>query len=305
VTVYTLPSLEPVADVHAEVLKMLMVPLVVRDDNVPPLQLNCSLAPGAPTNSRLYSVAKRFYWSPTRAQAPGTYPITVRVVDQNKPVLSNEMTFNVIVNDYIETTAGSTALLTGTNGSVPIDLFSSAPLSGLQTVLHLPGDRLRNLSVESLAPALATVTLQSPDSNTAAITIAATMGNTLQGTQSLARLNFATVAGQISSFAPLHLESVTPTRADAGLAPTILANDGRVAILGTQPLVDARMANGVREVIVYGKVGVTYQLQYATNLVNPIWTLRSQVAFTNFSRVFLPGNTPPTNRPGFFRARQG
>ena len=165
-------------------------------------------------------------------------------------------------------------------------------------------DRYAPVDLFALAPALATVTLQSLDSNTAAITLSAIAGNTLQGTQTLARLNFLAATGQVSSFAPLHLQSVTFTRAEAGPAPTILANHGRAAIIGTQPLMDARLTNGVRELVVYGKAGVTYQVQYATNLLNATWTLRSQVTFTNLSRSFLPGNTPPTNRPGFFRARQ-
>jgi len=303
VTVYSLPSLEPMPDIPAEVLKPLVVPLIVNDANQPPLLLNLSLAPGAPTNSRVHAVSQSFHWTPNRAQSPGTHPVTVRVVDQTRPFLSNQMTFNVVVKDYVEATVGSTALLVGTNGSVPIDFFSSAPLSELQAVVQLPGERLQNLSVEALAPALATVTLQSPDANTAAITIAASACNTLQVTQTLAWLNFTAVAGQASSFTPLHLESVTPIHVEPGLPPTVLANHGRVVLIGTQPLLDARMNNGGREVVVYGKAGVTYQLQYATNLLNPIWTLRSQVAFTNLSRSFFPGNTPPTNRPGYFRAR--
>jgi hypothetical protein len=304
VSIYVMPELEPVPDIYAEVLRTLGVSNFVHDANQPPLQLMYSLAPGAPTNSRIHALTGRFSWTPTRSQAPGTYPITVRIVDPTRHLLSNEMTFRVIVNDYVETTVGSTALLVGTNGFVPLDFFSSTPLSELHAVVQLPGAKLRNLSVDALAPALATVTLQSPDSNTAAITIAATAGNQLQGTQALARLTFFTPAGQTSSFAPIHLESVMPILASPGPAPTILANHGRAAIIGTQPLIDARLTNGARELVIYGRVGTTYHLQYATNLANPTWTLRSQFTFTNISRSFFPANIPPTNRPAYFRARQ-
>jgi len=304
VTIYTLPSLQTVPEIHAEVLRSLSVSNFVHDANQPPLQLRFSLAPEAPTNAHVHALTGRFFWTPTRPQAPSTNFITVRAVDPTRTVLSNSMTFTVIVNDYLELTAGSAVMLAGTNGFAPIDFFSSAPLLGFQTVLHVPGDRLTDLSVEALAPGLATVALFAPDSNTASITFTATPGNTLQGTQRLAQLRFTAAPGQSSAFLPLHIDSVTPTRADPGLAPTLLANHGRVAIIGTQPLIDARLNNGAREILVYGRAGLTYQLQYATNFANPIWTLRSQVTFTNLSRIFLPGNTPPTNRPSFFRARQ-
>src|SRR5262249_31166202 len=78
VTVYSLPSLEPVPDVLAEVLRPLVVHLVVHDSNQPPLLFTWSLAPGAPTNAYIHSLTGRFSWTPTRAHAPGTYAITAR-----------------------------------------------------------------------------------------------------------------------------------------------------------------------------------------------------------------------------------
>jgi hypothetical protein len=304
VTVYTLPSLQPVPEIHAEVLRPLTVSNFVHDANQPPLLLSFSLAPEAPTNAHIHALTGRFSWTPSRAQAPSTNSFTVRAVDPTRTILSNSMTFTVIVNDYFELTAGSSVLVAGTNSVAPIDCFSSAPLLGVQTVLQVPGARLTDLSVEVLAPELATAALLTPDSNTASITFTATPGNTLQGTQRLAQLRFTAAPGQSSVFVPLHVDSVIPTRADPGPAPTVLANHGRAVILGTQPLIDARLNHGVREIFVYGRVGLTYQLQYTTNLANPIWTLRSQATFTNLFRSFLPGNTPPTNRSSFFRARQ-
>ena len=304
VAIYTLPRLAPVSEIHAEVLRPVSVSNFVHDANQPPLPLTFSLAPGAPTNARIHSLTGRFSWTPNRAQAPSTNLITVRVDDLTRPVLSNSMTFTVIVNDFVELTAGSPVLLAGTNGFAALDCFSSTPLLDLQTVLQVPGARLTNLTLEALAPQLATVSLLMPDSNTAAITMTATPGNTLQGTQRLAMLHFTAAAGQSSAFLPLHIDSIALTRADQGPTPTLLANHGRAVIIGSQPLLDARVNNGVREIFVYGKIGLTYQLQYTTNFANPTWTLRGQATFTNLSRIFLPVNTPPTNRPSFFRARQ-
>jgi hypothetical protein len=53
---------------------------------------------------------------------------------------------------------------------------------------------------------------------------------------------------------------------DGGLAPTPLVNDGRVIVLGEQPLLEARtLSANQREVAVYGLPGRTYTLESSTH----------------------------------------
>ena len=163
-----------------------------------------------------------------------------------------------------------------------------------------------NLWIESLAPQIATASLQPSDANTTILNFTAMAGQTISGTQHLARLHFTTVPGQASSFVPLDLGSMNGARAAAGNAPTLLANDGRVVVVGAKPLVEAR-AKGAnqREVTLYGKRSTTYVIEYATNLVNGgTWRTRGTVfaaSMTNMTQTLLL-NTPAP--PVFFRARQ-
>jgi hypothetical protein len=308
VDVYSLPALAPVPEMVADVLSQLSFQVTALDANSPPLDLIFTLAPDASEGANIHPATGRFTWTPSRAQAATTNLITVQVVDANRPVLYNETTFSVIVRDYVEATAGSLVMLANTNGAVPLDFYSSAELESLECVLQLPAERFSNLSIEELAPALAGTTLVMTGPGTATVTFTALPGNTLQGTQQLARLHFFANDGQTSAFVPLVVSSVQSTRADEGLAPTHLANDGRITVIGTQPLLENRFStNGQREVVVYGRPGVNYPVQYATNLANGgTWFPRGTASMgTNLVRVVPVGNTvPPISvRAVFYRAR--
>ena len=161
------------------------------------------LLAGAPTNASINATSGVFRWTPLLTQAPSTNVIMVRATDDGVPPLSDTKSFVVTVNDYLQVTAGSTVLFAGTNGSVPIDIYSTAEMLGLDCVLHFAGDRLSNLSVEALDPATAAVSLAMPDLNTAVLTFTAAAGRTMQGTQHLALLHFTAMGGQTSAFLPL------------------------------------------------------------------------------------------------------
>jgi len=110
---------------------------------------------------------------------------------------------------------------------------------------------LTNVTVEAQAPQLATLALQMSASNTAVITFTATPDHILQGTQHLARLRFRAVPGQTSAFVPLHITSLIGTRAGTSLAPTPLAKDGRVVVVGTQPLLEPILGSSLRQLMIY------------------------------------------------------
>ena len=174
-------------------------------------------------------------------------------------------------------------------------------------MIRFAGSRLTNLTVEAMAPDLATVTLQKPDANTAALSIAAVDGQILQGTQRLARLSFTAVTNQTSAFVPLELDSMHGAMAQAATRPTLMSTGGRIAIIGAQPLVDAHFsATGARELGLYGRRNATYIVQYSTNLANLTnWLQRGNAIAmgTNIFHTVPVGNIPNTNLPAVFRAR--
>ncbi len=64
-----------------------------------PKTLTYSLDPGFPTGASINSSNGVFTWTPTEAQGPGTYSITIRVTDNSAPPLSATNTFTVTVTE--------------------------------------------------------------------------------------------------------------------------------------------------------------------------------------------------------------
>ena len=287
-TVVAPPFVEAVPDIVTDVMTRVSFTTGVTDPNTPPLKLTYALAPGAPTNATVNPTNGMFRWTPPRTAAGSTNPITIRVVDATRAALSNAVTFNIIVRDYIEMMAGTNVLRTGTAGSVAIDFYTSTRLTELQSTLQFDTTRFSGLTVEALDPAQASVTLQTLDPQTIALTFTATTGQSLIGTQRLARLRYTAVAGQISAFVPLHFTTLSETRLTPGQPATPLAVDGRIAVIGFQPLIEAvRSSTGARSLTLYGTPGTTNAIQQTTNLFNAsAWTLRGNVTMgTNLVRT--------------------
>jgi hypothetical protein len=303
--VFVVPTLAPIPDAFAEVLRPLVLRNVVTDPNVPPLKLTYSLA-GGPTNATLNASNGVFRWRPTRLQAPSTNVFTARFVDPLRPLINGSMDFTVFVKDYVEVTAGSTITLVGETNSVPLDVFSSAELLDLRYALHFPPDQLGNLWLEPLMPGRATASMQAAGADTIAFTFTALPGQSLQGTQRLARLHFTAPAGQNSGFAPLRLDSMSAEVAAAGVEPTQLVADGRVVVVGSQPLLEARYRTATqREVTLYGRRATTYVIEVSTNqMAAGSWRTRGTIpaaSMTNLTQSIIL-NTPAP--PVFYRVRQ-
>jgi hypothetical protein len=69
------------------------------DSDVSPNQLTFELDPGAPTDAMIDAASGVFTWTPTEAQGPGSYGITVRVTDNGSPPLSDTGSFTVTVTE--------------------------------------------------------------------------------------------------------------------------------------------------------------------------------------------------------------
>jgi len=304
--VYTLPTLNPVPTLLAEVLKPLHYTNTLTDQNIPPLQLVYSLAPGAPTNAYVHPNTGIFRWTPNRTQAPSTNLITLQVSDPRSPLLQQTTSFTVQVNDYIELSAGSIPVLAGETNHVALDVFSSLELLDLQCTLRYPSERLTDLWLEPMIPQAATATAQAIDPNTLQLHFIAQAGQSLQGTQHLGRLHFKAQAGQSSAFVPLSLSSMTTAAAATatGLAPTLLINDGRAVVIGTKPLLEARInATNQQEVTLYGRRNTTYFIEYSTNAPTGPWRNRGGVLGASMSNLYQTLIITTPKPPVFFRAR--
>lgn len=67
------------------------------DSDLPLQSLRFSLDPGSPDGAAVDAVTGAFSWTPSAAQSPGSYAITVRVTDDGTPSLSDAQTFSVAV----------------------------------------------------------------------------------------------------------------------------------------------------------------------------------------------------------------
>ena len=142
--------------------------------------------------------------------------------------------------------------------------------------------------------------------NTAALTFTVMPGQSLQGTQRLARLHFTAAAAQASSFVPLDLDSMSAAVMAAGVEPTLLINDGRAVVVGARPLLEARLKPGnQREITLYGRRSTTYIIEYTTNMASGLtWRARGTIfgsSMTNLTQSLILNLPPP---PVYYRARQ-
>ena len=69
------------------------------DPNTPANTLTFSLDAGAPTGASIDSLTGEFTWTPTEAQGPGTYNVTVRVTDDGTPSLDDFETIEITIGE--------------------------------------------------------------------------------------------------------------------------------------------------------------------------------------------------------------
>src|SRR5439155_46940 len=126
--------------------------LTATESDVPANTITWSLTLGPPASPtrRSCDLTGAFSWTPTEAQGPGTYPVTVTATDNGSPVLANSASFTITVNEV-----NSAPVLapignkTGTVGT-PVTFTASA------TDSDVPANTL-TFSLDAGAPAGATI----------------------------------------------------------------------------------------------------------------------------------------------------
>lgn len=91
------PKLTPIPNQIAEATRQLSFTVVATDPDLPANGLTFSLSDGAPTGAAIDASTGAFTWIPITAQSPGTNTITIRVIDDGKPPLTDSKTFQVVV----------------------------------------------------------------------------------------------------------------------------------------------------------------------------------------------------------------
>jgi hypothetical protein len=94
----TAPVLAAIGDKTVNELATLSFTATATDAQSPPQTLTYSLDAGAPAGAAI-TAAGAFTWTPTEAQGPGSFSITIRVTDNGSPVLDDFETITVTVNE--------------------------------------------------------------------------------------------------------------------------------------------------------------------------------------------------------------
>jgi VCBS repeat-containing protein len=120
------------------------------DDDVPANILTYSLDVGAPAGATIDPSTGAFAWTPTEAQGPGTYPMTVRVTDNGIPARSDFETIQVTVGEV------NAAPMLAVVGNKMVDEEASLAFAATATDADLPANTLA-FSLDAGAPAGASI----------------------------------------------------------------------------------------------------------------------------------------------------
>src|SRR5204862_6050991 len=91
----TAPELAAIADQSVDEGTLLQLVAGATDADVPANTLVFSLDAGAPAGAAISAGTGVFSWTPSEAQGPGDYSVTVRVTDNGTPALGASGTFPI------------------------------------------------------------------------------------------------------------------------------------------------------------------------------------------------------------------
>jgi hypothetical protein len=204
--------------------------------------------------------------------------------------------------DYLVVGVGSTSVQAGKATVVPVYLTCSDGFTNVSLKVGWPGTNFPNPSLSSLASGLRSGTLQNHGTNLV-IALKTATGQTLQGTNLIAQLNFQTVTNQPSAFINLPVAITAANKPNGTAYTNRFPQAGQVAVVNDLPLLQvAPSGNSGLALTLFGKVGTNYQVQCATNLVAPVnWFPLNTYNLTNVAQTL---NLNPTNPVVMYRVQQ-
>jgi hypothetical protein len=248
----------------------------------------------APSGASINPTNGNFSWTPACDQGSTTNLITIWAMDNSMPQLSNSVTFAVFVGECVQVSIGSTVMQIGTTSSVPVNLLSTVALTNLNFTVNYLSNRFENWSFtpNPSNDAIDGHTSAALDPAHAAFGFGTKSGRVFQGPALAGNVAFSAVSNS-SAFLPLTIENIQGTKSDGSLAGNTVGLNGRVVVIGPQPLVEGWMATNGRMLTLYGNPGASYQIAYNTNLLATNWLSAWRVPMTNLAEVFLADQTSP------------
>src|SRR5439155_6646917 len=122
------------------------------DSDVPANTITWSLTLGTPaaTGATIASGTGAFSWTPTEAQGPGVYPVTVTATDNGSPVLAGTAGFTITVNEV------NSAPVLAAIGNKTVNELATLAFTATATDSDVPANTL-TFSLDAGAPAGATI----------------------------------------------------------------------------------------------------------------------------------------------------
>lgn len=215
-----------------------------------------------------------------------------------------QTTSATVGNEFLAVYVGSTLVITGQAGGVTVNGNSSVESATINVTLDIPPGHLTNFALQALAPELnpGASTVTPLGGSSWLLHFTAQSGQSFSGAKQLGQLTFTAVAGQSSAFVPLQVTSLAATRPDASPVSQLVAQSGRVVVVGYQPLLEAlRAPDGSRTLMLYARPNATYAIEYANALSGSNrWTSWVRVPMTDLSTTLQP--TQPIEPSVFYRA---
>ena len=206
--VNSVPVLSAIGDQSINESNALTLTATASDSDLPANTLAFSLDAGAPSGAAINSTTGQFSWTPTEAQGPGVFPITVRVTDNGTPSLNATRSFTVTVNEVnsaptLAAIAGQTVnegnllsfTATGSDTDIPGNTLSYTIENG-PTGMAINGSTglITWTPTESQGPGSVTVTVRVTDNGSPALS--GTTSVTVQVNEVNSAPTLATVSNQ-------------------------------------------------------------------------------------------------------------
>jgi hypothetical protein len=206
--------------------------------------------------------------------------------------------------NHLNLAVGSTVVLAGTSGGVPVTLWTAVPVTNVQVAVDFPQNLLTNWSVQPQPPLTGTAFVS--NSSRLYLTFSPASGQSISSTQQLGQITFTSASNQPSAFLALPVASVTAPLLQDGTTytPYQTAQDGEVVVLNKRSLLRrVSVTNGQEYLTLYGLTGTNYTIESTTNLQPPaVW--QSVYALTPSNFIAVTPDFGTTNPALFFRARQ-
>ncbi len=270
------------------------------DSDLPATPIRWSLGSGTPAGAVIHTNSGLFTWTPTILQGPSTNVIEILATDNGQPPIAGSRFVTVIVRDTLGDfifAAGRTNLFIGESNSVPLMLTAGIDLAFVSFTLTTDDSRLTNLLLQNVSPQVGSASLVPAGDNLVAISFAALPGQTLPVGTPLASLGFQALPNVISAFVHLRPIELLGEQTSGDILTNGLALDGRVVVIGDDPLLEA-VKGSPQQLVLWSTPAGSYLIEVVSTL-DAVWQpFQTVISSTPRTLVPVPENVTTT----FYRA---